>query len=241
MQPTARAGGPVGRATRTRRRVVVTLGVLATLLLVGSCSEEQVQPGDITGFWFFSYDVEPARSDADGVRGEAFAYVSRQGIRLTGGVASPPLGGPLSGRLEGRELTMRVEDTRGAPVVSVEGSLRGQRAEGRFAAETGERRSGSFEAQRFVPGAHPESGNPFLGTWNNFEDGGETTLVFDEEFRFTGSEGDLAFSGRYAYDRERGLVGVYEADESTVHMEMLTFRFENTDTVVLNGSTYRRQ
>jgi hypothetical protein len=36
-------------------------------------------------------------------------------------------------------------------------------------------------------------------------------------------------------------VGVYEADAQSVHMEKLTYRFEDEDTVVLNGSVYRRQ
>jgi hypothetical protein len=222
-----------------RRSLRLGARVLAVIVLavsVASCGGSSDSVGEVTGFWFFSYS-----GDESGLSGEAFAYVTRDGTALGGGIASPPLGGPLSGSLEESRFSLRIEDTRGAPVVEVDGEVRDNRAEGTFQLLEGGSASGSFTAERFVVEDHPPADNPFLGRWTNFEDGGETTLVFDEDYRFTGSEGELDFTGSYAFDRRRNIVGVYEADESSVHMEMLTFRFESEDTVVLTGSTYRKQ
>ena len=114
------------------------------------------------------------------------------------------------------------------------------RASGEWRAADGTNK-GSFSAERFDSGDYPPERNPFLGTWNDFADGGVTTLSFDEDFTFTGSEADLRFRGQYAFDPDRGLVGVYEAGPEGVHMEMLPYRFSGPDTLVLSGSTYRRQ
>ena len=196
-------------------------------------------PATVEGFWFFTYS---GRGDAPS--GEAFAYVTENGTRLGGGIASEPLGGPLSGRRDGATLDLEIEDVDGAPAVTVEGHVDGAWAEGEWTVTraAGSRAlRGTFEADYFDPAELAPGENPFVGAWNDFEDGGVTTLIFDEEFRFTGSEADLEFAGQYAFDSERGLVGVYEADASSVHMEKLSYRFEGPDTVVLNGSVYRRQ
>jgi hypothetical protein len=213
-------------------------------------------PETVEGFWFFTYS---GRGDAPS--GEAFAYVSENGSRMGGGIASEPLGGPLSGRRDGATFDLEIEDVVGAPVVTVEGRLYGARAEGEWTvaqaappaggnggggsggwSAAGSRAPrGTFEADHFDADTVPAGENPFVGAWNDFEDGGVTTLIFDDEFRFTGSEADLEFAGQYAFDTERSLVGVYEADGSSVHMEKLSYRFEGSDVVVLNGSVYRRQ
>ncbi|NBF40048.1 MAG: hypothetical protein GVY14_06490 [Spirochaetes bacterium] len=241
------------------------LGASALGLLLSGCAGNAGEgdagrgagraPETVEGFWFFTYS---GRGDAPS--GEAFAYVTETGTRLGGGIASEPLGGPLSGRREGATLEVEVEDVDGAPAVTVEGRVEGVRAEGEWtvsrATSTGEAdvggtegttvsgsraRRGTFEADYFDPADVSPGENPFVGAWTDFEDGGVTTLIFDDEFRFTGSEADLEFAGQYAFDTERGLVGVYEADAGIIHMEKLSYRFEGPDTVVLNGSVYRRQ
>ena len=195
-------------------------------------------PETVEGFWFFTYSGQ-----GDAPSGEAFAYVTENDSRLGGGIASEPLGGPLLGSLEGAEFTLGIEDVSGSVTVEAEGLLDGEQSRGRWTAggDAVAESSGTFEANRFKEGDVPPQENPFVGEWNNFEDGGVTTLIFDENFRFTGSEADLDFTGRYAFDPSRGLVGVYEADGSSVHMEKLSYRFEGSDAVVLNGSVYRRQ
>jgi hypothetical protein len=242
-------------------RAVTALAVSGALVVLSGCAGNAGEgggdraPATVEGFWFFTYS---GRGDAPS--GEAFAYVTENGPRLGGGVASEPLGGPLSGRRDGATLDLEVEDVDGAPAVTVEGRVHGARAEGEWtvtrAAATGgpdgggtdgtpdpgsRTLRGTFEADYFDPAEVPPGENPFVGAWTDFEDGGVTTLIFDDEFRFTGSEADLDFTGQYAFDTERGLVGVYEADAGIIHMEKLSYRFEGPDTVVLNGSVYRRQ
>lgn len=232
------------RYPRAGRRLGVVL--LAALgLLIAACSSGEA-PETVEGFWFFSYDGRGAAPD-----GEAFAYITEEGESLGGGIASGPVGGPLTGSREGTRFSARIEDVSGSPVVSVEGRLDGETASGRWTMETGgsaagaaaegEELTGRVEARRFDPADVPAAENPFLGTWNNFEDGGVTTLIFGDDYRFSGSEADLDFTGSYAFDEELGLVGVYEADAESVHMEKLTYRFDGPDTVILNGSVYRRQ
>lgn len=229
--------------TYTRRQVGRRLAVVlpaALVVLLASCSGEA--PQTVEGFWFFSYDGRGSAPD-----GEAFAYITENGQSLGGGIASGPVGGPLSGTRDGTRFSARVEDVAGSPVVTVEGRLDGETASGRWTMETadadggGDTVSGRVEARRFDPADVPAAENPFLGTWNNFDDGGVTTLIFGDDYRFSGSEADLEFTGSYAFDAELGLVGVYEADAESVHMEKLTYRFDGPDTVVLNGSVYRRQ
>ena len=240
---------------RTRSRVLRAVAAVAigcVLVSLSGCAEDTRDAGDsrgagdagrvpetVEGFWFFTYSGQ-----GDAPSGEAFAYVTEDGTRLEGGIASEPLGGPLSGLRDGATFELEIEDVGGAPVVTVEGRFDGVRADGEWtvtqaAGSRGFR--GSFKADYFEPGEIAPDENPFVGEWNNFDDGGVTTLIFDENFRFTGSEADLDFTGQYAFDPSRGLVGVYEADGSSVHMEKLTYRFEGSDAVVLNGSVYRRQ
>lgn len=221
--------GPVLRALGT----AVTS---AFALLLVACAPSA--PETVEGFWFFSYSGQ-----GDAPSGEAFAYVTEDGTRLGGGIASNPLGGPLSGSRDGTNVSLTIRDVGGDVVVEVEGRLRGRRSSGSWTARGGAaaERSGSFEAEWFDEREASTGENPFLGTWNDFEDGGVTTLSFGEDFRLTGSEADLEFTGQYAFDPSRQLLGVYEADGASVHMEKLRYRFEGTDTVVLNGSVYRRQ
>lgn len=231
-------------------RAVVALAVSGALTLLSGCAGNAGEadaargagppPETVEGFWFFTYS---GRGDAPS--GEAFAYVTENGTRLGGGIASEPLGGPLSGRRDGATIELEIEDVDGSPSVTVEGRFVGARAEGEWtvtrATATDGGDAGNFEADYFDPAQMAPGENPFVGAWNDFEDGGVTTLIFDDEFRFTGSEADLEFTGQYAFDTERRLVGVYEADAGIVHMEKLNYRFEGPDTVVLNGSVYRRQ
>jgi hypothetical protein len=233
--------------TTIPRSLFRALWVGVVLLSLSSCAAEL--PEEVGGFWFFSFRGRP------GPTGEAVAYVTRdEPNRLGGGVASNPIGGPLSGRLGERgRFTVRVDDYDSPRFVDVEGRLRATgRAAGRpsgspAARASGEWRtvggtsSGSFSAARFDPGEYPPERNPFLGTWTDFADGGVTTLSFEEDFTFTGSEADLRFRGQYAFDPDRGLVGVYEGGPEGAHMELLTYRFTASDTLVLNASTYRRQ
>jgi hypothetical protein len=225
------------RADRERPRAGArTIVLFATLgFLFGACGGDAPAPGELGGFWFFSFE---GRSDA--TEGAAFAYVTIDGRTLGGGVAAVPVGGPLTGSLDGRELMLTLEDVDGAPVISVEARVRAERTEGSWTVE-GSGASGRFTARRFEPSDYPPEENPFLGTWNNFEDGGVTTLRFGDDYRFTGSEGDLEFAGQYGFSTRHRLVGVYEADAQSVHMEKLTYRFTDEDTVVLNGSVYRRE
>lgn len=222
------------------------------LVVLSGCADDADDAGDadsaagagsapetVEGFWFFTFS---GRGDAPS--GEAFAYVTGDGTRLGGGIASDPLGGPLLGSLDGAEFVLTIEDVSGTVTVEVEGRLDGEQARGKWTAVGGGAAAGSsgaFEAERFEEQDVPPSENPFLGTWTNFEDGGVTTLSFGEDFRFTGSEADLEFTGEYAFDTERSLVGVYEANAGLIHMEKLSYQFEGSDTVVLNGSEYRRQ
>ncbi|MFO7780499.1 MAG: hypothetical protein R6W94_02630, partial [Spirochaetia bacterium] len=182
---------------------------LALALTLAGCAGPP--PETVEGFWFFTYS---GRGDAPS--GEAFAYVTEGDTGLGGGVASNPLGGPLSGRRDGATLELDIEDVDGAPAVTVEGRFNGARAEGEWtvtrAAATGSGGGGTggggsggtgtsgsralrgtFDADYFDPAELPAGENPFVGAWNDFEDGGVTTLIFDEEFRFTGSEADLEF------------------------------------------------
>jgi hypothetical protein len=222
------------RGTRARARISILVAGLA--LLTAACGPSGGEmPEELEGFWFFSFDGRGGSPD-----GLAFAYLTTEGAALGGGVAAAPVGGPLTGTLDGTDFTLTLEDVDGSPVVSVEGRLHGETARGEWAVDGGPARGG-FTARRFEPTDYPPAENPFLGTWNNFDDGGVTTLIFGEDYRFTGSEADLEFAGQYGFSPRHDLVGVYEADAQSVHMEKLTYRFEDEDTVVLNGSVYRRQ
>jgi hypothetical protein len=223
---------PVHRLRTIGLRVALTAVLTAAALGVSACTNVTVD--DVEGFWFFSYQAD------GGSEGVAFAYITEDGGKLGGGVASPPVGGPISGRLTESEFELTARDVSGTPVVNVEGALRRGAARASWSFRAGDA-EGRLTAEPFRPADAGGDANPFLGTWNNSEDGGITTLTFGDDFRFTGSEGDLDFKGRYAFDEDRRIVGVYEADAESVHMEMLTYRFEGGDTVVLNGSTYRRQ
>lgn len=221
-------------ATALRRLFAGALVLLIAGLLVGGCARESAASVEnVDGFWFISYDG-PA------TEGVAFAYITEEDGRLGGGVASAPVGGPLSGVLDGESYALTVEDLVDEETYAVEGRLRDAGARGSWSVR-GTDRTGSLSAEPFRPPDEHDGENPFLGTWTDFGDGGETTLAFGEDYRFSGSEGGLDFKGQYAFDEERGILGVYEADEQSVHMELLPYRFEGEDTVVLKDSTYRRQ